>query len=75
MRKYLFLLIVLFLALFSCVDDNSSYEAQEKEKVDVEGVTPGGGVRASRGWRINPGREFGKIEYHGAGRTGCGKKV
>ena len=43
MRKYLFLLIVLFLALFSCVDDNSSYEAQEKEKVDVEGVTPGGG--------------------------------
>ena len=68
MRKYLFLLIVLFLALFSCVDDNSSYEAQEKEKVDVEGVTP-------RGWRINPGREFGKIEYHGAGRTGCGKKV
>lgn len=25
------------------MDDNSSYEAQEKEKVDVEGVTPGGG--------------------------------
>ena len=43
MRKYLFLLIVPFLALFSCVDDNSSYESQEKEKVDVEGVTPGGG--------------------------------
>ena len=43
MRKYLFLLIVLFLAFFSCVDDNSSYETQEKEKVDVEGVTPGGG--------------------------------
>ena len=36
MRKYLFLLIVLFLALFSCVDDNSSYEAQEKEKVDQQ---------------------------------------
>lgn len=43
MRKYLFLLIVPFLALFSCVDDDSSYESQEKEKVDVEGVTPGGG--------------------------------
>ena len=52
MRKYLFLLIVLFLALFSCVDDNSSYEAQEKEKVDVEGVTPGGG-RKSLPWMEN----------------------
>ena len=43
MRKYLFLLIVLFLAFFSCVDDNSSYETQEKEKVDVEGEKHGGG--------------------------------
>ena len=52
MRKYLFLLIVLFLAFFSCVDDNSSYETQEKEKVDVEGVTPGGG-RKSLPWMEN----------------------
>ena len=75
MRKYLFLLIVLFLALFSCVDDNSSYEAQEKEKVDVEGVTPGGGEEEPPvDGELTPG-EFGKIEYHGAGRTGCGKKV
>lgn len=43
MRKYLFLLMIPFWALFSCVDDTSSYISQVKENVDVEGVTPGGG--------------------------------
>lgn len=43
MRKYLFLLIIPLLMLFACVDDNSSYESQEKEEVEVEGVTPGSG--------------------------------
>lgn len=43
MRKYLFLLIVPILTIFSCVDDTSSYVSQEKENVDVEGTTPNGG--------------------------------
>lgn len=43
MRKYLYLLMIPFWALFSCVDDTSSYISQEKENVEVEGVTPGGG--------------------------------
>lgn len=43
MRRYLFLLIIPFWVMFSCVDDTSSYLSQVKEGVEVEGVTPGEG--------------------------------
>lgn len=42
MKKYLFLLVLPLVALFACVADESAYQAQQKEQVNVDDVDYGG---------------------------------